>query len=375
MNEQSTDKQIAIASEKMNPGEVMQRTKYVDIYRRCIESDAFTRTKDDIFPFDISADKLKPILDIFIDDLKADTNNISEEIDKIDIPTNFDFAAEVKSATQKTITILHTYNIVDLQTLRGASRYTGPGNTHIIPEDINSYFRPTDEYREFKETIGKSTFDKFDMPYPPQGRNAYFRIEMGGKGLKFKAAEHIKTAKNIGIELSVEDALRLETTKEAAHEYGHAVNRALLQKGIMTFERAKTLNLLRDAEFLDLSAEEINDEHLARGIEEAVQKHYMRDYLGWSEKNINYFMTADTKDRYFKSEAAYAFFKYAKSKGYTPNEIIKLQNAVILRAEQMYPEGVYLWHLSDIISYHTKPYSEDDLKILLKNNIILSERS
>lgn len=362
-------KNLPTSPEDLAQIEIMKRSLSIDIYRQCIDENALTRNDSDMpsTSINVNEEKLKIIIGPFVDILIKSQLDSDKSASEFPVPNDFNFELEARNATQTVVSLLHQSGLLNLTMLRETAKYAGPSNTLYDPESVNYLFDGTDMYRKYKESIGASNFNKFAFPYPPlvSERNLHFNITLGGLGLRLLSVEHIKVANEIGIVLSPYEALQLESVRGIGHEYGHALNRSLLQKAVDTFKVSKELGMLRSINLLSWSDEEVSDEHFARGIEDIVTKLYLSRKLKWSDDNISKYFDINTKERYYRTEAAYTFLDYATKKGFTPNEIIALENAIDFTVSRIIKKDVNLWYINNMISYHSKPYSEEQIKVLL----------
>lgn len=276
------------------------------------------------------------------------------------VPEKFGWEEEAQIATQTTINILAGSRLVDVGTIRAASQYLGPTNT-MVKSGFESFFRPTGQfYERFPDRSSRGV-----LPAGGFERNKLFQLEIGVEGVETGARYVYSHAAEAGIPMSPQAALRIALISNASHEYGHAIDRALQRLGVSTLERStQHLNHFPNKELLAKDADMVHREHLACGVSRFVFGRYLVAQ-GYDQEKIRNFWTLEDR-RYVVGNKVYDFIKHAVSKGYTPEQVMDFVTPLVTTLKELYGDSVYVWRLEEIIAYHTEPYNDQELAILLE---------
>lgn len=345
-------------SQTENP---INRSAYISFFRDCIEAKGFVK-QDSTYRVDGLV--IESILPIYKERLETNDSNLNSK-PIIEFPPNYNPHLEVRRILKEAVNIIHQAGLVDILALKGASRFAGLGNITYRDRAHEGILSPTYGYYEYRASLGFTKSGDLKFPYPPIGkRNEYFKLEVGEYPVLDNAANLVASATQVGVELPIEHAINTGFAQIAAHEFGHGINYALDNQGVLTRQKALDLGFIRNAHLMVPSdIEETHREYFARAVEEAVGYQYLQ-MQHFTPDQAREVMKVKNKKTYYQAEAVYALMEYASDKGYSPDDLISMRVGL----NNYMKDGklnAYLYPLNILIFYFTKPYSEVQFRQLV----------
>ncbi len=125
--------------------EAIQKYPDIDIYRRCVDEGGVVK-KSDSKSFITDNIKVGTIVDDYREELIGRTKKWEEEGNDLEFPSGFNPKEKVKVGAQEVVRLLSNSGLVDLQTIRSAARFAGPGNVVYVEGQGDHAIMPTSEF-------------------------------------------------------------------------------------------------------------------------------------------------------------------------------------------------------------------------------------
>ncbi len=309
------------------------RNPYVRIYQGVLDQNGFSR--DDSW-LGIQADSsiVKTTIDGVMPSLP-----VAGAHKNIALSEGFG-TSEVQAGVRETIALLHGSGVIKPELVVSAAKYARPKTTVYVEDAYDHQIH--------------------------EGR-----MDVGGEGIRSKAHYIAGSFERAGVALSSPQILNLALIEGLGHEYGHALHRAFLPPELAkdvrvvptpTLDKAKALGFARNSELIENNLPQIHDEHIAQGFSNVAVEEYLRK-IGLPEDQAKRFMDSFHRN-YPQGEQAFDFIKNAIAKGFSIEDVSHFSTALLTVAYDIFPEDFFLFRIDEMISYHSQPYTRDQLREL-----------
>lgn len=279
-------------------------------------------------------------------------------------PEDFDWDKETQRAVRDAINIIYQLKFVERDILVKASRLAGPGNVKIQAEGEQSELslKRWKDFLRAQKRAGETA--PSIIPDSKKSRDAHIDFFIGSDLLGNDVVDYLMNAKANNIPLSIIDAYRLGLVVNSAHEYGHAIEYALVDAGKALSEKQKDVggpNIV-DAIKGGLDSEIVRHEHFARGIENMVLKKALSDIFGYTPEQVRSFMGGIKRPEKDTDQSLEEMAAHAQKNKLNVDDVIQ-----ILDMTQGDGEVYSYDKIIKTVCYSSTPYSEEQIRTITQN--------
>ncbi len=350
--------------------EIIRKYPTFELFRRCIDYQAVKKVDDKYFPFEVDEEKLRKAVTELSQAFQDEKETNKQDLDVVAVPHGFNWQAEARQATRNAIDLIFKSRVISREVLSEASRSTGPGNVIVIEGQDYAFHNSHDWFTYLRHSRKDRSEGPLPIPENKKLRDQYVKLEIGTGIVKIYASEYLKIAKELGLALTIDQALRLDLTKEVGHEYAHGIERVIRLQGNKPTIRAQELGFVQLGDVPEHTYSKITGEYFARGFELFVVKGYLSGELGYSVEQVNKFVDRWQGQLQPRVTAAKTLMEHVKQAGYTSYEVIEIQEAIINKVRDLYDRDFALEiednDITNVLAYCEPPYTEEQLRALTK---------